>query len=310
MAKLSLFPLLTDELKSKIGYEPTDYSFYYTRGDELIPLSYDLVENTENIYSLKDDIKQSWDKESDNIGIQRGYCFNSFNCLFGEKGIVCSNAVIGVAVIWTSLDSKQRGVIEVGELKNNQNCTELEFDFKFNKAQLRGQITFTTILYIKKIGTPKSSEEHLANSYGIVLGEFEEDNFILSLDGIGSVFPIFEIEDPELPLWTVDCNWNDPTTEKFIDCVAININKGSKYYSSYEKDYQLLREILSSALTVIITKLQMSQNYWQATLKRNFDAGSVSEAIYYFIKTLGWNASSPEKLSYSIRSYFEKEITE
>lgn len=310
MAKLSLFPLLTEELKNKINYDPTDYSFYYTRGNDIIPLIYELVENTNNIFSLKDKIRSSWDKETDNIGIQRGLAFGSINCLFGPNGIVCSNATIGVAVVWTSLDSKQRGVIEVGEIKNTTKDIELEFDFKFQKAQLRGQISFTTIFYIKQIGTPKKNEEHLANSYGIVLGEFSDDTFVLSLDGIGSIFPIYEIEDPDLPLWTVDCNWNDPTSEKFIDCVAININKANKFYSYYEKDVQLLREILASALTIIITKLQMTDDYWQATLKRNYDAGSVSEAIYYFIKTLGWDASSPEKLSYSIRSYFEKEIGE
>ena len=146
-----------------------------------------------------------------------------------------------------------------------------------------------------------------------ILGELE-GKFVIRLDGVGSVFPVYEIHEPGQPLWYVKCDWDDPTYDLFSDCVAININTAHKNYKYLDKtkrtfDEQLLKEIMASALGVIITKLKEQENYWDVTtIGEDLQSGSVSEAINYFINTLEWDVSGPESLSLSIRKFFDQRM--
>ena len=153
----------------------------------------------------------------------------------------------------------------------------------------------------------------MANQYGCILGELDS-KFVIRLDGVGSVFPVYEIHEPGQPLWYVKCDWDDPTYDLFSDCVAININTAHKNYKYLDKtkrtfDEQLLKEIMASALGVIITKLKEQENYWDVTtIGEDLQSGSVSEAINYFINTLEWDVSGPESLSLSIRKFFDQRM--
>ena len=48
--------------------------------------------------------------------------------------------------MWTSPDSKQRGVIPIGEIENSQRDLEFELNYEFLEAQLRGSVEFSTII--------------------------------------------------------------------------------------------------------------------------------------------------------------------
>ncbi|MFT5874840.1 MAG: hypothetical protein ACI8WT_003819 [Clostridium sp.] len=253
-----------------------------------------------------------WNPDEYNLIINRQYKFNNYNIIFGEKGIACSDSMIGIAVVWTSADSKQRGIIEVGEINNTNEELHFSMEYFFDKAQLRGDIEFTTILYIKNTGNPLRNEQHLANSCGCIVGEI--DKFYLRLDGTGSIFPIYEINDLYKPLWYLNCEWEDPRYDDFVECVSIYINSGHKNYKYLDKtrrtyDEQLLKEIMASALTIVITKLR-SETFWDSIAggTAEFEDGSIAQAVSYFIKTLGWNVTKPELLSYSIRKFFDERM--
>mgnify|MGYP000754980168 FL=1 len=125
---------------------------------------------------------------------------------------------------------------------------------------------------------------------------------------------MYEIHEPGQPLWYVKCDWIDPTYDLFSDSVSIYINTAHKNYKYLDKtkrtfDEQLLKEIMASALGVIITKLKEQENYWDATTSgEDLQNGSVSEAIHYFIDTLEWDVSGPEAMSLSIRKFFDQRI--
>ena len=107
---------------------------------------------------------------------------------------------------------------------------------------------------------------------------------------------MYEIHEPGQPLWYVKCDWIDPTYDLFSDSVSIF-------------DEQLLKEIMASALGVIITKLKEQEDYWDVTTSgEDLQSGSVSEAIHYFIDTLEWDVSGPEAMSLSIRKFFDQRI--
>ena len=310
-ASISLFPTLNDELFGKIRYQVSQYEFYYIREEQENFLRTEEIENGSMINKLMDD-EGIWSPDEYNLCIRRRYSLRTYQCLFGENGIACSNAILGLALMWTSSDSKQRGVVPIGDISNSLKDLELILDYEFIQAQLRGLVEFTTIVYIKNVGTPSWEEKHLANEYGCILGEL--DKFIIKLDGTGSVFPMYEVNEIGQPLWYVKCDWDDPTYEQFSECISININTAHKNYKYLDKkkrtfNEQLLKEIIASALVLIITKLKGQEDYWDATISgNNLETGSVSEAIYYFVNTLEWDVSTPETISLSIRKFFDQRM--
>lgn len=311
-ANISLFPVITDELLSKIRFQASPYELYYVRDDQEYILRAEEIDSSTTVHKVIDD-EGIWSPNDYQLCIRRKYSVRTYQCLFGINGIACRNAKLGIALMWTSSDSKQRGVIPIGTIENSQRDLELELNYEFAVAQLRGAVEFSTIIYIKEAGTPLWDEEYLANQYGCVLGELE-NKFVIRLDGVGSVFPMYEIHEPGQPLWYVKCDWDDPTYDLFSDCVAININTAHKNYKYLDKtkrtfDEQLLKEIMASALGVIITKLKEQGNYWDVTtIGEDLQSGSVSEAINYFINTLEWDVSGPEPMSLSIRKFFDQRM--
>lgn len=308
---ISLFPTLDEKLKGKIRYQVTQYELFYVRDDTEYVLRAEEIDNSIIMHKLIDD-EGVWTPDNYSIHIRRKYSLSTYQCLFGERGIACKNAVLGLGLVWTSSDSKQRGVIPIGELINSNNDILEELEYKFPKGQLRGSIELTTVIYLKSAGTPRWGEEHLANEYGCILGEL--DKFIIQLDGTGSVFPISEMNEVGQPLWYVKCDWDDPTYDQFIECVCVHINTAHKNYKFLDKtkktfDEQLMKEIMASALVIIISKLKSQVGYWENTISgEQLQQGSVSEAINYFINTLEWDVSTPEAMSLSIRKFFDQRM--
>ncbi|WP_236897754.1 hypothetical protein [Clostridium beijerinckii] len=310
-AAISSFPMITEEILNDINIGMSDYSFSYIKNCKKSLLNCERVSDDSAICMINDD-EGIWNPDEYAFSINRKYKFNNYYILFGENGIACSDAVIGVAIMWTSADSKQRGIIEVGEIHNTYEELYFNMEHLFNKAQLRGDVEFTTIIYIKNTGNQLGTEEHLANSCGCIVGEI--DKFYLRLDGAGSMFPIYETSELDKPLWEVKCEWEDPRYDDFGECVSININTAHKNYKYLDKtkrtyDEQLLKEIMASALTIVITKLR-SETFWDLIVNgtAEYEDGSVAQAVNYFITTLGWNVTNPELLSFSIRKFFDERM--
>ena len=313
-ADISAYPVLDDRLVSCLRYDVLqDYKFYYVRGDEERSLEPEILGDGSLDHKLSD-VYGEWDPDRDNLGVRRSYSFQNYGCLFGENGIACTDAVIGVAVIWTSADSKQRGSIKVGNIRitegENQQPVRMKLEHEFGTASLRGMVEFDTVLYIAEAGDPKENEAYLANKSGMVLGTL--DRFQIQLDGNGSMFPIYEVNEPGQPLWYVRCTWDDPAYDLFSESVTVCINKAHRNYKYLDRtkklyDPQLMIEIMADALNIIVTKLRMDPEGWDNTQKgTDIQPGSVSEAGNYFITALEWDVTSPETTAITIRKFFDK----
>lgn len=310
---ISLYPQLNEDILAKVRYEYSEYEFYYTSDDEEHDLKSEGIEGSELLFRLNDE-RGAWTPDNYDLGIHRNMdCMSCMN-LFGENGIACKDAIIGVALAWSSSNSRQRGTIPyTGEITNTFAPQSLELDCGFNKAQLRGSVELETVLYIKEpAAQPGDNEKHLANKKGYLLGAIGE-KITIQFDGSGSMFPIFEEQKPGCPLWRVVCEWDDPLYDSFADCVKIYLNKAHKSYKQIdrtnEKTFvpQLLNEIMASALTIVISKLKCDEDAW-ASIESGEDPedGSLASAIDYFRNTLMWKTDSIEKLSLSIREFFER----
>ena len=188
-----LFPSLTEDLKKKIRFQKTRFSFYYT---DLEDNEYELVDEPVEAYSSVNIIRDEegmWDQEKNNLGFRRKYLLRTFGPLFGEGGIVCHDAKLGMAIIWTSPDSKQRGVIPVGTFTVEDQMMEAVAEKLFGRAQLRGQVEFTTVIYLASAGNPSENEQHLANKSGLILGELE--SYIIKLDGSIALKELYQLID-------------------------------------------------------------------------------------------------------------------
>lgn len=306
-----LFPSLSEEMLKRVRFQKTKYSFYFTDRDGFEKeLQDEPAEALSSIYCIKDESGE-WDQDKSDFGFRRKYCLRTFQCLFGPSGIVCNNATLGLAIVWKSSDSKQRGVVPVGTFTISDQIFDISAEKTFSKAQLRGQVDLTTVLYIAKAGQQKENEHHLANTVGYVLGELE--TFTIRLDGSGSTFPVFEVAEPGQPLWYVKCDWIDPTVDAFSECVSINLNTSHKNYRYIDRtqttfNSQLLTEIMAAAISIIVEKLRPSA-YWDQIISNDtLEDGSVGQAVYYFTDTLGWDLSSPEAVSLSARKYFDQRM--
>ena len=315
MAKgFMLFPSLTEDFANRIRIQSKETEFYYTnREDEEFELMGELLDQSSCIYKLTDTLG-IWTQDDYNFGIRKKYLLRTFQCLFGPEGIACKDAKIGLALVWTSADSKQRGIIEVGQFGSEDLQMQNEADVLFQKAQLRGRVDFSTVLYIACSGTPTENEIHLANTPGYILGEFENEKFSIQLDGNGSIFPVYERPEEGQPLWYVKCDWLDPLTDSFEESVSIHINtlhKNYRYIDRTQKTYdkQLLVEIMSSAISIVIETLRADEASWEEiTSGENFEHGSVGEIIYYFKNTHNWELSTPQSVSLSIRRFFDQRL--
>ena len=307
-----LFPSLSEELSKRLRFQKTKYAFFYTdKNKEEHELKDEPVEAYSSINCIKDD-EGVWDQDKNNLGFRRRLLLRSFQCLFGESGIACNNAILGIAIVWTSSDSKQRGVIPVGTFSVYDKAMEWSVEKMFSRAMLRGQVDFSTVIYIAEAGKPNRKELHLANTNGYILGELE--TYTIKLDGKGSTFPIFEVSAPGQPLWYVKCDWIDPTQDLLSECVSINLNtahKSYKYIDHKQACYnnQLLLEVMAGAVSLIIEKVRLQSAYWDQIINNDgLEEGSVGQAIFYFSDTLEWDLSTPEAVSLCARKYFEQRV--
>lgn len=315
-----LYPSLNEELRDSI-FQAKKYAFAYTSADgQDRGLSYEAAETNAAVNCLKTD--GIWNADRYNLLVRRTIALKNYRNLFGPDGIACRNARLGVSLVWTSPDSRQRGaepILSFGinkeqlEGKQDYTFTDGEIDLEFPAAKIRGDINFAVVLYVEQAGTPAADEMHLANEEGFILGTF--DSFALRIDGTGSLFPVFEVYEKAQPLWYVRCDWTDPVSDAFSESVSININTAHKNYKFIDRAQktfcpQLLVEVMSAALCCIIEKVRSEKYLDQILGDEEMEAGSVGEVIRYFSSTLGWDFSTPDNLSRSTRKFFDGRIAD
>ena len=305
---LSPFPVLNDKRIEKLCYRTTEYSFFYNKENKKVTIEKKKNDLNDSCYILRATEGDDWNHDDYELRLVRSIKLSNLETLFGCSGIACSTASIGIAILWTSSDSRQRGVIQVGEFTKKDDDKEFDIEYVFEKGTLRGSIFLKTIFFIKSVGRPLSNETFLANTYGCILGEL--DTIEVILDGNGSVFPIMNEENGSGPLWRIICDWIDPTEDKFDDCVRIMLNTQHKFYRLIEEENgnTLLIEIIANAMTILISKLQNSSFWNNAVSGTGFSAGSICDAVNYFVNTLEWDPSTPEKLSETIRTSLEGKL--
>ena len=204
-----------------------------------------------------------------------------------------------VGLVWRSRSSSLRGANRIAQFSSKSGNIRFRFKKEFPVASIRGNIDISLELYVISSGSNR-----LLTS-GSTLGEI--DSFTLILEGIGSTFTVFEKSAPGEPLWSVDCDWDDPEYNQFSESVRVTINTAHPAWICSADDEvrkELLKEIMASSMQVIISELEPDE-YNPAS---EYEPGSVSNAIVYFISRAKVDLSTPSTIASSIRTYLDKSM--
>lgn len=275
-------------------------------------LQHDLDVSDQGIVSAHNNLRD-WNAGDYGISLREMIVISGANNLFYPKNnaITCHDSEIGIALLWSSPNSFQRGVIEIGVVKNTEEFQTLNVCADFSPGTFRDSLDIEYILYLKEKGSNREKEETIyANKRGLILGHLFPRELII--DGTGSIFPSLYInEGSGAPLWRLVCNWSDPYTDQWMDCISLNFNKDNKLFKYINNDdpknfdIQLLREILSSALVLIVEKLR-GQGFPVDNLDDDVLEGSILGVFKYFSDVCKCNFSDQVTTSESIRIYIEK----
>jgi len=311
-AVINLLPVVTEELLLKLGHQGTDYEFNYYSDDCVVPLTTESVSGQEHLMTslfLKDELGK-WSSAACNLRIKKTIMLQNPSLLFGPNGVAGREAEIGVAVMWASKQSHQRGVFKGESFRCNTLKREFTVTGEIPKGVLRDRFHLKCILYLKKAGAAIEEEQHLVQKPGAILGNIENEVTIF-LKGNGSIFPIFFVEE-EGPLWRVECNWDDVRSDTFDDDnVRIILNKKHADYQLIESSDKkqispLLKEVIASAIHIIIEKAKSEVSLQDIVEGRDIERGSIAMAIQYFIQAFNLDISSPESIAYTLRAQLDR----
>ena len=326
---ISTYPSLSDRImqKNNVSIDKDSYELdlsYDVFADEEIKNNL-LEQKSENslFYSLYDS-QGIWTPDTHNLKVSGMFTITNPMGLYGESGIAPQESSIGLAIRWCSGLSKKRGVKIIGDIDKSTKNQEIPFCVVFDKASLRGSVTFYYEFFINSNAVGSPAERHLANTKGTIIGEIQI--CILDIDAKEENFPIELFEDPDGSLWKLYVSENDPREIPWgSEAVKILLNKSHmdfKYINQKERTYSpvLLREILASAVSLYINTLQNWQiknesdyNNLQDFLNNDeiasWEPGCVAEVVKGFQKEpMNINLTSPIETSISVHKYFDLKL--
>lgn len=311
MHAINLFPVLSDAQISQL-FKISSVSWTYLRDGKTYKL------NVSEGGVISDDDRQYafWNPNDYDINYSFDIVVEEPCKLFGDgaNAVACHDAKIGVATLWHSQSSFQRGVIEHAEITDSADSLNLVISGCLPKGTFRDSVSIEVILYVSRAGNPDTGERHLANRRGCVLGSLYSHTLVI--DGDGTIFPTAYVKSGKTaPLWNIQCDWDDPMTDKFVDSVRLNINMDNPMFKYLYNDkenpdfsHSLLQEVVASALTIIVEKLRYEGVDVEDIDKSNPYDGSVLMMVKYLAVQHGCNFVNPQIASEEIHKMVEQTL--
>ena len=301
MDNLFFYPTFNDDLRDSSGCLLSPYSFSYLFDGEYR----DLIAKGKSTIKL-DDSWESWKVETFGLHLQREVVFEYPNALYGEKGIACKNAEIGVCIVWTNKTLTQMGTILPESSYYSDAVLHFIFEHDFDIGEISGDLELETILYIKKPATDiLQGETCLMNEAGVNIGVL--DSCRLDFGSLYMDFPIQEVNSKKMPLWWLEINTlTDPRLDLFNEdnlCLYLNTAYDScPRVGDKIKNEDVLIDIISTAYSMIFQKVTEMGFLPQTLNDVGLEPGSISKVLFYFWSSCEYpvDTSSFERLHKSI----------
>lgn len=241
MKELYCYPTLNENNATEYGINVDELLFTY---DEIV-----LSEDEKGV--LRNPNEKTWLVQSNGMTMKTSIRLKSPEKLYGKAGILCSGAQIGFYAVWSNKSTMQSDSVKF----TSADGINYEFRYFFNPETINGTLNVEIHAFVESPAENVRPEERfLMNDKGVSLGVVASKSVLLNDDHLS--FPILKVEDDNKPLWWVTLEWDDPTIERFENCVAVFLNKKFKSYPKSGKDAEFLCTILASVYFLIIKKLK------------------------------------------------------
>ena len=272
------YPTLTETMIADAGIIPGEYVFDFKLQD-----NYEALQSTGKSKIRLEQPGGDWRIERDGLRIRKTVRIETPKILFGKQGVAPRLSKLGMYIIWNNAGLTQMGVIKPIVDKTRKRFT---FCHEFLPGQISGSLELKLNLYIDEPAqTIQSDEQGLMNETGVSLGQIEVVQLNLSNEFMD--FPTREITDPSLPLWWLELkDWEDPTQDSFdrnhVQLYVNTAHKASKVLLDDKKGINLLVEIVSTSILLIVQKINEHELLQKTIDNVDLVPGSISSFIYKF----------------------------
>lgn len=243
--------------------------------------------------------------------------------LFGPDGIAATDAVLLLALEWSSADSGWRSPGQPLRLTREQLSGANEIpglQLLLPAGSMRGVGALGVQLYLGEPGTTDSADAGLARQKGARLGTLS-DSVRVVIDGDGSLFPVLtESLGPDQALWEMRTSWNDPREEPFSsEYVALVLNRDHDLFEQLGTgrggrggQTPLMRHVLASWIALLVhsvsTDLDTEFDELVAVPAPAAEFASVAEAAAVLVRTGDLDTGSPGALFASVQRWLDRRV--
>lgn len=309
MNSSSLYKTLSDNDFLKLNLKVKRNYFYFVANEqkEIIEKAFQNT-NKKNIYELLDD-NYEWNPKEQSLFLNIHISMSNLSDLFGRLGFCYEDAFIGIGLVWKPQKSKIKRCQKIGEFSIKENNIDLEAT-NIELSNLSSNVEFNLIMYISKPGI-ENGQLFFANEEGMIL--YQKLLWSIIVEGHDSVFPIYEFEDKNGPIWSYFCDVDYIGDDEFdMGHIKININKLHPAYSlfhykspKYCEEY--VNEILSSAIAMIIIDIRSTQDNNLIDFNEPCEKNSILYVFNYFKDKLGFKINDDyNSLLASIKTFFDR----
>ena len=169
MQNIYFYPKLTDKLLENCGCSVTKYVFTYSYQGQ----DFGLLQKGNSTIRISDP-REIWKIETEGLNFEKTVRIAYPNLLFGKDGVACSDAEIGICIIWTNKKLTQTGCILPETDVITPQGRVCKFSYSFEPGMITGDLELTVSAYIKKAANViRSDEEILMNEEGVSIGEID-----------------------------------------------------------------------------------------------------------------------------------------
>lgn len=298
------------------GVSVDKYHFRYLYQDNY----FGLQQKGTAIIKLSDPL-DLWKIETEGLLLEKTVRIAYPDLLKGKNGVACSDAELGICIVWTNKKLSQTGIILPKSDIVGPQGRICRFEHFYEPGTISGDLELVLSMYIKKAApNVQEDEKDLINEAGVTVGELE--SVVLDFNSIYMEFPIEEFRSENEPLWWVEFSeWEDPKTVDMFtkDSLCLYLNPyydGCPAPSTNEsinkiKNFDLLVDILSQTYLMMFQRL--SDDDLRATRQNiGLVTNSICSILHQFIEDcyeeLHWE--SPEKLLKSLQINIRKKLQE
>lgn len=278
------YRVATEDMLESAGFKSELASVTYDFENE----EKEIVLSEEHDYNLlMHGLEPNWSPSENNLVIKQKFIFKNPNVFFGDEGITSRRNKIGIAAHIYSKTTNYQKKINFGVIKYNDFEKTLYFIHEFEKNSLRGELNIDYFLYLEEAN---ENLDYQAMKKGMRLSINLLQTTTIVIDGIGSIFPIVEIDDKTAPLWQIEKNWVDPIDESFdSSTVQLKLNIAHQEFKRIRAGHTILSrlymgDIIIQAMAAIIDDV-INKSEYNLNDVDDVAHNSIISVVKYWIET-------------------------